>query len=88
MEAILLVEKISQQVLDNTINKVVKHLENHQNLYMDIEREVIRECEIFDENIELGENIKSIISSGRATEDSLSKNNKYILEIFVEYLKA
>ena len=65
MEDILPVETIVQQVLDDTINKVVEHLENHQNLYRDIEKEVIRESEIFDENIKFGEKISSIISSGQ-----------------------
>ena len=82
MEDILPVETIVQQVLDDAINKVVDNLENHQNLYRDIEKEVIRESEIFDENIKFGEKISSIISSGRAKEESLSKKNKYCLEIF------
>ena len=85
MDDILPVETIMQQVLGDTINKVVANLENNQNLYRDIEKEVIRESEIFDENIELGEKISSIISSGRAKEESLSKKNKHCLEIFRKY---
>ena len=55
MEDIVPLEIIAQHVVDDTINKLVEQLENHQNLYMDIEREVIRECEIFHENIGFGE---------------------------------
>ena len=44
-----------EQVLDNAINKVVDNLENHQNFYRDIEKEVIRESEILDQNIKFGE---------------------------------
>ena len=72
MIEILPVKTIVEQVLDNTINKVVENLENHQNSYRDIEKEVIRESEIFDQNIKFGEKISSIISSGRAKEESLS----------------
>ena len=77
IDGILPVETIVQQVLGNTTNKVVINLENNQNFYRDIEKEVIRESEIFDENIELGEKISSIISSGRAKEESLSRKNTY-----------
>ena len=84
MIEILQVETIVEQGLDNTINKEVENLENHQNLYSDIEKEVIRESEIFDKNIKLGEKISLIISSGRAKEESFSKNNKYCLEIFAK----
>ena len=73
-----------EQVLTNTINKIVDSLENNHNFYRDIEKEVIRESEIFDNNIELGEKISLIISSGRAKEESLSKKNKYCLEIFAK----
>ena len=76
------VETIVKQVLANTINKVVKNLENNHKFYRDIEKEVIRESEIFDQNIKLGEKISMIISSCQAKEESLSKKNKYCLEIF------
>ena len=82
MGDILPVETIVKQVLTNTINKIVDNLENSHNFYSDIEKEVIRESEIFDKNIKLGEKISMIISSGRAKEESLSKKNKYCLEIF------
>ena len=82
MGDILPVETIVEQVIANSINEVVKNLENNHNFYRDIEKEVIRESEIFDKNIKLGEKISMIISSGRAKEESLSKKNKYCLEIF------
>ena len=59
-------ETIVEQVLANTINKIVENLENNHNFYRDIEKEVIRESEIFDKNIKLGEKLSLIISSGRA----------------------
>ena len=74
LEDSLPVEAIAQHVLDDTISKVVARLENHENLCMDIEKEVILESEIFEGNIELGEKISMIISSGRVKEESLSKN--------------
>ena len=55
MGDILPVETIVEQVLANTINKIVDNLENNHNFYRDIEKEVIRESEIFDKNIKLGE---------------------------------
>ena len=82
MGDILPVETIVEQVLANTINKIVDNLENNHKFYRDIEKEVIRESEIFDKNIKLGEKISLIISSGRAKKESLSKKNKYCLEIF------
>ena len=55
MGDILPVETIVEQVIANSINEVVKNLENNHNFYRDIEKEVIRESEIFDKNIKLGE---------------------------------
>ena len=43
MGDILPVETIVEQVLANTINKVVENLENNHNFYRDIEKELILE---------------------------------------------
>ena len=47
-----------------------------------IEDELIRDDKIYDENIGLGEKITSIITSGQAKEESLSKKNKYCLDLY------
>ena len=47
-----------------------------------IEDELIRDDKIYDENIALGEKITSIITSGQAKEESLSKKNKYCLDLY------
>ena len=68
MDEKLPVKTIVEQVLANTIDKVVENVEYNHNLYRDIEKEVIRVSEIFDKNIDFGEKISLIISSGRANE--------------------
>ena len=47
-----------------------------------IEDELIRDDKIYDENIGLGEKITSIITSGQAKEECLSKKNKYCLDLY------
>ena len=47
-----------------------------------IEEELIRDDKIYDENIVLGEKIASIITSGQTKEESLSKKNKYCLDLY------
>ena len=51
----------------------------------EIETELIRDNAIFDENIEFGEKISDILTRGKISEESLSKKNKYCLELFRKY---
>ena len=51
----------------------------------EIEAEQIRDDAIFDENIEFGEKISDILTRGKISEESLSKKNKYCLELYREH---
>ena len=57
-------------------------IENEKMSNESIEDELIRDDKIYDENIILGEKIASIITSGPTKEESLSKKNKYCLDLY------
>ena len=74
----ILVKSVEQTTPDNapSTEKVI------MNKTTGIEAELIHDSDIFDENVQLGGKISDIITTGRVKEESLSKKNKYCLELF------
>ena len=72
------IEKVKMRTLKKSDNSLGSEKISNET----IEDELVRDDKIYDENIALGEKIASIIIGGQAKEESLSKKNKYCLDLY------